>query len=93
MATISIESAYRDRAWEMPASAPSRYTGVDKQYVGRIWRDGKEGSKLIGRDPFTGETLGEFVQANQTDLDEAYQSAAKAQVRGWISERNYQHAY
>ena len=80
MATISIESTYRDRTWETPTSAPSRYTEIKKQYISGIWRDGKAGSKLIDANPFTGETLLEFVQANQTDLDEAYHSAEKAQV-------------
>ena len=80
MATISIESTHRHRAWETPISPPSRYTGLSKQYISGIWRDGNEGGQLIDTDPFTGETLAEIIQANKTDLDEAYQSAEKAQV-------------
>lgn len=80
MATISIESRYRNRGSETPTPAPSRYARLNKQYIGGIWRDGKEGSKLIDVDPFSGETLVEIVQANKTDLDEAYQPAEKAQV-------------
>jgi acyl-CoA reductase-like NAD-dependent aldehyde dehydrogenase len=36
-------------------------------------------------DPFSGETLAEIVMANQSDLDEAYQAAAKAQPFSPIS--------
>jgi len=71
-ATVELLGTYPER--------PDRYTQLDRQYINGIWRDGKEGSKLIDSDPFTGETLAEIVQANKNDLDEAYQSAAKAQV-------------
>jgi aldehyde dehydrogenase (NAD+) len=80
MPTIGIETSEQIRTWETAAYAPTRYTELDQQYIGGIWRCGKEGSKLIDTDPFTGETLAEIVQANGTDLDEAYESAAKAQV-------------
>jgi len=61
MSTISIESTYQNRPWETPTSAPSRYTGLNKQCVSGIWHDGNEGSKLIDADPFTGETLAEIA--------------------------------
>jgi aldehyde dehydrogenase (NAD+) len=80
MSTISINNTEQNRAWDTSAYAPTRYTELDQQYIGGIWRQGKDGSKLIDTDPFTGETLAEIVQANQADLDEAYQSAAKAQL-------------
>jgi len=81
MPTVSIGKAKQNRAWETAASASDRYVGLDRKYSGGIWRDGKGGSKRTDSNPFSGETLLEFVQANRTDLDEAYQSAAKAQVR------------
>ena len=80
MPTISNENSEQNRTWETAAYAPTRYTELDQQYIGGIWRCGKEGSRLIDTDPFTGEALAEIVQANGTDLDEAYESAAKAQV-------------
>jgi aldehyde dehydrogenase (NAD+) len=80
MATVSIQNTEQNRVSATTTSAPNRYTELDQQYIGGIWRRGKEGSRLIDTDPFTGETLAEIVQANKTDLDEAYQSAAKAQV-------------
>jgi aldehyde dehydrogenase (NAD+) len=80
MATVSIQSKEQNPAAVIPTSTPGRYTELDRQYIGGIWRHGHEGSKLIDTDPFTGETLAEIVQANQEDLDEAYQSAAKAQI-------------
>jgi aldehyde dehydrogenase (NAD+) len=45
-----------------------------------LWRPGKQGLKAIDTDPYSGETLTEIAQASQQDLDDAYQSAAKAQV-------------
>jgi aldehyde dehydrogenase (NAD+) len=80
MPTVTIENAQQNRARENLTSAPTRYVELDRQYIGGTWRHGKDRSKLIDTDPFTGETLVEIVQANDTDLDEAYQSAAKAQV-------------
>jgi aldehyde dehydrogenase (NAD+) len=35
-------------------------------------------------DPYSGDTIGEIAMANRADLDEAYQSAAKAQI-GWAA--------
>ncbi|HJY84383.1 MAG TPA: aldehyde dehydrogenase family protein, partial [Candidatus Binatia bacterium] len=63
-------------------AAPKRYAGFDGQYIGGSWRPGKWDTKEIDTDPYSGETLAEIVQADKTDLDEAYQAAAKAQI-GW----------
>ncbi len=60
--------------------APTRYSGFDGQYINGSWRPGKQGEKEIDTDPYSGETLAEIVMANRSDLDEAYQSAAKAQI-------------
>jgi aldehyde dehydrogenase (NAD+) len=62
------------------SSTPTRYSGFDGQYISGIWRHGKEGSKEIDTDPYTGQTLTEIVQADKSDLDEAYKAAAKAQL-------------
>ena len=43
-------------------------------------RPGRQGGTLKDTDPYTGETLAEISKADQSDLDEAYQSAAKAQI-------------
>jgi len=64
MPTIGIENSEQIRTWETAAYAPTRYTELDQQYIAGIWRCGKEGSRLIDTDPFTGETLAEIVQAN-----------------------------
>jgi aldehyde dehydrogenase (NAD+) len=79
MASVSVQTKEQNLASVIPTSTPNRYTELDRQYIGGIWRHGHEGSKLIDTDPFTGETLTEIVQANKGDLDEAYQSAARAQ--------------
>jgi aldehyde dehydrogenase (NAD+) len=80
MATVTLKNTELNPPWETATSAPGRYTGLDQQYIGGIWRPGTEGSTLIDTDPFTGATLAEIVQADKNDLDEGYQSAAKAQV-------------
>jgi aldehyde dehydrogenase (NAD+) len=80
MATISTKSTEHNRTWETPTSAPARFTGMDQQYINGVWREGSEGSKLFDVDPFTGEPLLEIIQADKTDLNEAYASAEKAQA-------------
>lgn len=60
------------------------YSGFDGQYIGGAWRAGQQGGKLKDTDPYSGETLAEIALANEKDLDEAYQSAAKAQI-GWAA--------
>jgi aldehyde dehydrogenase (NAD+) len=91
MATVSIQPKEQSRASVIPTFTPDRYTELDHQYIGGIWRHGHEGSKLIDTDPFTGETLTEIVQANKEDLDEAYQSASKAQI-SWAAKSPAQRA-
>jgi aldehyde dehydrogenase (NAD+) len=60
---------------------PRPYSGFEGQYIGGTWRAGRQGGKLEDTDPYTGDTLAEIVQASEADLDEAYQSAARAQVQ------------
>jgi aldehyde dehydrogenase (NAD+) len=62
------------------ARPPRVYAGFDGQYIGGCWRPGRQGGRLEDTDPYSGETLAEIVMANESDLDEAYQSASRAQV-------------
>jgi aldehyde dehydrogenase (NAD+) len=57
-----------------------RYSGFDGQYINGSWRPGRQGRTLKDTDPYSGETLAEIALASQSDLDEAYRSAAKAQA-------------
>ena len=66
------------------ASSPAGYAGFDGQYIDGAWRPGREGSREVDTNPFSGETLAEIVQANREDLDDAYRAAAKAQ-KSWAA--------
>lgn len=57
------------------------YTG---QYIGGKWRPGSTGTALIDTNPYDQSVLAEIVQASQSDLDEAYRSAAAAQ-KSWAA--------
>jgi aldehyde dehydrogenase (NAD+) len=65
---------------ERRADAPAPYRGFDGQYINGSWRPGRHGGVRVDTDPYSGATLAEMVMANQSDLDEAYHAAAKAQV-------------
>jgi aldehyde dehydrogenase (NAD+) len=60
------------------------YSGFNGQYISGTWRPGKQGGIREDTDPYSGDTLAEIVLANVDDLDEAYRSAAKAQI-GWAA--------
>ncbi|MBI3805200.1 MAG: aldehyde dehydrogenase family protein [Nitrospirae bacterium] len=61
-------------------TAPHPYTHLDAQYINGHWRPGRhQGGLGTDLDPYTGDTLAEIALADRSDLDEAYQSAAKAQ--------------
>ena len=66
-------------ASETISAAPRAYFGFDGQFINGTWRPGRRGAILKDTDPYTGKTLAEIQMADQSDLDEAYQSAAKAQ--------------
>jgi aldehyde dehydrogenase (NAD+) len=76
----STQIATESRELIGSAPTPTSYNGFDGQYIAGVWRHGKEGSKEIDTDPYTGQILTEIIQANSSDLDEAYKAAAKAQV-------------
>jgi len=60
-------------------STPARYTGFSGQYIDGVWRAGNSRSSLIDSNPYTGSVIAELAGADRNDLDQAYQSAAKAQ--------------
>ena len=60
--------------------APVSYQGFDGQYIDGSWRPGRHGGVQIDTSPYSGVAIAEMVMANQSDLDEAYRAAAKAQV-------------
>ena len=53
----------------------------ERQYIGGVWWPGRSGKVIRDKDPFTGEVICEVVGANVSDVEEAYQAAAKAQVK------------
>lgn len=76
----SVLNETKSREGNGSSSTPKRYGGFDGQYISGVWRHGNEGSAEIDTDPYTGKTLTEIVQADKSDLDEAYKAAAKAQI-------------
>lgn len=66
-------------------ATPQPYTDFDRLPIGGGWRRGNSGHVLADRDPYTGQVILEIPQADRTDLDEAYSSAATAQV-AWAAE-------
>ena len=65
---------------QQAGGAPARYGQFGNLYIDGKWRPGKSGKTQKDLNPYTGETLAEISLANGDDLEEAYQSAAKAQV-------------
>src|SRR5438105_15232283 len=66
-------------AHEATRGKPRCYSGFDGQFIGGAWRKGRRGRMLKDTDPYTGETLAEIALADQSDLDEAYDIAKRAQ--------------
>ena len=56
------------------------YSGFNGSVISGSWRSGKQGEAREDTDPYSGEVLAEIVLGNESDLDEAYRSAAKVQV-------------
>ncbi len=82
MRTAAISESSRSGEGQPLANSleHQQYAGFESQYISGIWRPGKHGGKLVDTDPYSGETLTEVVQADASDLDEAYLSAQKAQI-------------
>src|SRR5690625_3847046 len=62
----------------------STYTDFDKQYLAGEWRLGRSDQLHQDINPYNGDTLAEIRLANQQDVDDAYQAAARAQ-REWAA--------
>src|SRR5262245_4510166 len=66
-------------------TAPTRqiYTFGDL-YIDGVWRPGRAKTSRQITDPYSGTTLAEISQADQTDLEEAFIAARDAQ-RSWAN--------
>jgi aldehyde dehydrogenase (NAD+) len=64
---------------------PPLYSGLDRLAIGGKWVQGRSSRRNTDRDPYTGDTLAEIVQASRDDVDAAYDAAAKAQ-RDWAAQ-------
>lgn len=62
-----------------------RYERLDVMPIGGTWREGRAGTRLTDRNPYSGKALVEIAQANAHDVDEAYRSAREAQRRWAIA--------
>lgn len=56
------------------------YMGFDQLPINGKWRHGKGAKVLRDLNPYNGEVIVEIPHASRDDMDEAYRSAAKAQV-------------
>jgi acyl-CoA reductase-like NAD-dependent aldehyde dehydrogenase len=56
-----------------------RYQDLNKQYIGGVWRDGTGKSTYNDTNPYNDEVVAEFKMAGIEDINEAYESAKKAQ--------------
>ena len=49
--------------------------GFDRQFINGAWRRGRSSRQLQDQNPYTGETITAIQSADQSDIDDAYQSA------------------
>src|SRR5271156_1486205 len=78
-AALNRDSSDRPVDSAKGSDTPRRYEGFGGQYIDGSWRPGRHGGVRVDTDPYSGETLAETIMANQSDLDEAYHAAARAQ--------------
>ena len=64
---------------ETTGKSSTRYSGFNGQFINGRWRPGGSGRTLRDRDPYTGDTLAEIAMADNSDLNESYESAHRAQ--------------
>ncbi|MGM8365924.1 aldehyde dehydrogenase family protein [Virgibacillus sp. W0181] len=55
---------------------------LESQYIGGEWRDGSSQQKMENKNPYNDDLIATTHAASKSDVDEAYQAAAKAQ-RDW----------
>lgn len=60
----------------MEQLAPQQFT---KQFINGEWKDGSSTKSITSYNPYNGEELVTIQAANQQDLDDAYEAAARAQ--------------
>jgi aldehyde dehydrogenase (NAD+) len=61
------------------AISPRAYSGFDLQFIAGAWRRGSSQKVVKDTNPYNSETLVEIPSADRNDLDQAYESARKAQ--------------
>jgi aldehyde dehydrogenase (NAD+) len=66
------------------AAAPTRYAGFDQMLLAGRWREGSASKVASDTDPYSGDVLTEIKLADETDLNEAYAEAVRAQ-RDWAA--------
>jgi vanillin dehydrogenase len=54
---------------------------LNKQYISGEWKDGTSNRQLVDFNPYSNEIITTFTCASLKDVDEAYQSAKKAQKK------------
>ncbi|WP_035642609.1 aldehyde dehydrogenase family protein [Bradyrhizobium sp. ORS 375] len=57
---------------------------LDRMLIGGVWRAGNGTDRIADKDPFTGDTLLEIVEADESDVQAAYSAAVTAQ-RDWAA--------
>lgn len=57
------------------------YGDFSGQFIDGQWRPGQAARMMPDLNPYSGETIAEIVLASKSDLDEAYEAAARAQVQ------------
>src|SRR6476620_10907022 len=62
--------------------APASYTGYDKLYINGQWVTGRSSHIVRVTDPYDQSVLADIPGASLADLDDAFESAKKAQ-RAW----------
>ena len=55
------------------------WNGFDRQFINGAWRRGRGSRPFQDQNPYTGETITAIQSADQSDIDDAYQSAANSQ--------------
>lgn len=60
-------------------SNKTAYSDFDLQYIAGDWQKGQDDSVNTNTNPFSGETLVNIQQATETQLDQAFKAAQKAQ--------------
>ena len=64
---------------QTPQSHSRTWNGFDRQFINGAWRRGRGSRPSQDQNPYTGETITAIQSADQSDIDDAYQSAANSQ--------------